>query len=128
VAVPAAAIDSLTLQVAAQLRERLAQSTASHALRVTPKSDVDMTFTLEGPATLSAVDYQRIAFLTRSTVLVVTALQQPHAVRIHSSLYTVRDSTSRPVADVTGRTTSEAVDRLAAQLERIPRNKLFPAP
>jgi len=78
-AVPEAPIDSLTLQAAAQLRERLARSTSKDALRVTPESDVDGTFTQEGPTTLSARDYA-------------------------------------------------GVDRLATQLEGMPRTRLFPAP
>jgi hypothetical protein len=128
VAAPAASVDSLTLQAAAQLRRRLANSTASDALRVTPKSDVDMTFTHEGPAMLSAGNYQQIAFLIRSTVLTLTASRQPHAVRIRSSLFTARDSIGRVMPDATGRTASEAVDQLAGQLERMPRTRLFPAP
>jgi hypothetical protein len=128
IAVPTASVDSLTLQAAAQLRERLANSTASNALRVTPKSDVDLTFTQEGPATLSAANYQQIAFLTRSTVLTLTASRQAHAVRVRSWLYTARDSVGRVMPVATGRTASEAVDQLAGQLERMPRSKLFPAP
>jgi hypothetical protein len=125
---PSAPVDSLTIQVAARLRERLAKSTASNALRVTPKKDVDLTFTTEGPAKLSGGNYQQIAFLTRSTVLTVTASRQPHAVRIRSLLYTARDSIGRPMPDAEGHNTSEAVDQLATQLERTPRTRLFPAP
>jgi hypothetical protein len=128
VAAPAATVDSLTIQVAADLRERLASSTATNALRVTPKRDVDGTFQLEDPATLSAVDYQRIALLTRSTVLALTASRQPEVVSIRSTLYTARDSIGRVMPDATGRTISEAVNRLATQLEGTPRTRLFPAP
>jgi len=128
VEVPAARIDSLTLQAAAQLRQRLARSTPKDALRVTPKSDVDGTFTLESPGTLSGRDYAGIGQLTLSTVLTVTAFREPDAVRIRSSLYTARDSIGQVMADATGHTTSEAVDQLARQLEGMPRTRLFPAP
>lgn len=126
--VPAAQNDTLTLQAAAQLRERLGRATPKNALRVTPTSDVDGTFTHEGPATLSGRDYAGIGGLTLSTVLTVTASRKSDVVRIRSSLYTARDTIGHVMRDATGRTTSEAVDQLARQLEGMPRTKLFPAP
>jgi hypothetical protein len=90
--------------------------------------DVDGVFSMEHSARLSEGDYQAIAFYTRSTVLTVTASRRREAVYLRSALFTARDCIGRPIPIATGRTTSEAVDRLAGQLERMPRSKLFPAP
>jgi hypothetical protein len=125
---PGAAADSLTVQVAEQLRERLAKATTESAVRVASKFDADAVFSMEHPVKLSPGDFQAIAHYARSTVLTVTASVQHGVVRIRSSQYTARDSVGRPLPDATGRTTREAVDLLARQLERMPRSKLFPAP